>query len=119
VTNLNVKGGPKRVELLRELLQSATLIAKGGPRAATITATRRDARPKAYNPERGADAALVLPACNTEAMQVHLDEIATKITPGAHATSPQHQRCSCPHSPHGWLRYADPLRRPCWCNGQP
>jgi len=36
-------------------------------------------------PERGAGAALVLPACNTEAMQLHLDEIATKITPGAHA----------------------------------
>ena len=29
-------------------------------------------------------AALVLPACNTEAMQLHLGEIATKITPGAH-----------------------------------
>src|SRR5207237_10884699 len=28
---------------------------------------------------------LVLPACNTEAMQLHLNEIATKITPGAHA----------------------------------
>jgi hypothetical protein len=36
-------------------------------------------------PERGADAALVLPACNSEAMQLHLDEIATKIAPGAHA----------------------------------
>jgi hypothetical protein len=36
-------------------------------------------------PERGTGAALVLPACNTEAMQLHLDEIATKITPGAHA----------------------------------
>ena len=36
-------------------------------------------------PERGAGAALVLPACNTEAMQLHLDEIATKVTPGAHA----------------------------------
>ena len=32
-------------------------------------------------PERGAGAALVLPACNTEAMQLHLDEIATKVTP--------------------------------------
>ena len=31
-------------------------------------------------PERGA-APLVLPACNTEAMQLHLDEIATKVTP--------------------------------------
>jgi putative transposase len=36
-------------------------------------------------PERGTGSALVLPACNTEAMQLHLDEIATKITPGAHA----------------------------------
>lgn len=36
-------------------------------------------------PERGIGAALVLPACNSEAMQLHLDEIATKITPGAHA----------------------------------
>jgi hypothetical protein len=36
-------------------------------------------------PERGAGAALVLPTCNTEAMQLHLDEIATKVTPGAHA----------------------------------
>src|SRR5882762_5327674 len=34
-------------------------------------------------PVRGAGAALVLPACNTEAMQLHLDEIATKVTPGA------------------------------------
>jgi hypothetical protein len=36
-------------------------------------------------PERGAGAASVLPACNSEAMQLHLDEIATKVTPGAHA----------------------------------
>ncbi|MGO9699412.1 MAG: IS630 family transposase [Xanthobacteraceae bacterium] len=36
-------------------------------------------------PEHGTGAALVLPACNTEAMQLHLDEIATKVTPGAHA----------------------------------
>ena len=40
---------------------------------------------RVWVPERGAGAALVLPACNTEAMQLHLDEIATKITPGAHA----------------------------------
>ena len=32
-------------------------------------------------PQRGAGAALVLPACNTEAMQLHLDEIATKVAP--------------------------------------
>ena len=36
-------------------------------------------------PERGTGAALVLPACNTEAMQLHLDEIATKVAPNAHA----------------------------------
>ena len=28
---------------------------------------------------------LVLPACNTEAMQLHLDEIATRVAPGARA----------------------------------
>jgi hypothetical protein len=26
----------------------------------------------------------VLPACNCEAVQLHLDEIATKVAPGAH-----------------------------------
>jgi hypothetical protein len=36
-------------------------------------------------PERGAGAALVLPTCNGEAMQLHLDEIATKVAAGAHA----------------------------------
>ena len=34
-------------------------------------------------PQRGAGVALVLPACNTEAMQLHLDKIATKVTPAA------------------------------------
>ena len=33
----------------------------------------------------GTGAALVLPACNSEAMQLHLDEIAIKVSPGAHA----------------------------------
>jgi transposase len=36
-------------------------------------------------PQRGTGAALVLPACNTEAMQLHLNEIATKVASGAHA----------------------------------
>jgi hypothetical protein len=36
-------------------------------------------------PERGTGATLVLPFCNTEAMQIHLDEIATKVAPVAHA----------------------------------
>jgi len=36
-------------------------------------------------PERGSGAALMLPACNSEAMQLHINEIATKVAPGAHA----------------------------------
>jgi hypothetical protein len=36
-------------------------------------------------PERGTGAALVLPFCNTEAMQLHLDAIAARVTAGAHA----------------------------------
>jgi transposase len=36
-------------------------------------------------PERGAGAALILPACNTAAMQLHLEEISGQIAPGAHA----------------------------------
>jgi hypothetical protein len=36
-------------------------------------------------PQHGTGAALVLPACNREAMQLHLDEIASRVTPGAHA----------------------------------
>ena len=36
-------------------------------------------------PDRGVGAGLVLPRCNTQAMQWHLDEIASQVTPGAHA----------------------------------
>jgi hypothetical protein len=36
-------------------------------------------------PEHGTGAALVLPFCNTEAMQLHLDEIAARVSAGAHA----------------------------------
>jgi hypothetical protein len=36
-------------------------------------------------PKQGKGAALVLPACNTEAMNLHLAEIATEIAPGRHA----------------------------------
>lgn len=36
-------------------------------------------------PARGAGAGLVLPRCNTAMMQLHLDEIATQVAPGAHA----------------------------------
>src|SRR5919201_3520183 len=55
------------------------------PRAAHDQRTQSTYLFGAVCPERGAGAALVLPACNTEAMQLHLDEIATNITPGAHA----------------------------------
>lgn len=36
-------------------------------------------------PHEGKGAALVLPACNTEAMSLHLAEIANTVKPGAHA----------------------------------
>src|SRR3954465_4608617 len=56
-----------------------------GPRAIHDQRTQSTYLFGAVCPERGAGAALVLPACNTEAMQLHLDEIATKVTPGQHA----------------------------------
>jgi transposase len=36
-------------------------------------------------PQEGKGAALILPACNTEAMNLHLAEIAETVAPGAHA----------------------------------
>ena len=36
-------------------------------------------------PQQGKGAGLVLPFCNTEAMALHLEEIAAAVTPGAHA----------------------------------
>jgi hypothetical protein len=36
-------------------------------------------------PKNGNGAALILPTCNTEAMNLHLTEIAQMIAPGAHA----------------------------------
>ena len=36
-------------------------------------------------PERGFGAAIIVPAANTDAMSEHLAEIATQVTPGAHA----------------------------------
>ena len=36
-------------------------------------------------PARGTAAALVLPKCNTQAMQWHLEEISSQVSPGAHA----------------------------------
>ena len=48
------------------------------PRAAHDQRTQSSYLFGAVCPERGAGAALVLPACNTEAMQLHLDEIAPR-----------------------------------------
>src|SRR6202166_3653315 len=36
-------------------------------------------------PKQGKGAALILPACNTEAMNLHLIEIAKTVAPGTHA----------------------------------
>ncbi|MBG6206261.1 transposase [Labrenzia sp. EL_126] len=36
-------------------------------------------------PQRGIGAGLVVPRCNTPMMQLHLDEIAAQVAPGAHA----------------------------------
>src|SRR5262249_20623367 len=55
------------------------------PRAAHDQRTQSTYLFGAVCPERGAGAALVLPACNCEAMQLHLDELATKVALGAHA----------------------------------
>ena len=55
------------------------------PRAAHDQRTQSTYLFGAVCPELGTGAALVLPFCNSEAMQLHLDEIATKVTPGAHA----------------------------------
>ena len=57
----------------------------------TPALTLRDQRTKsayifgAICPARGVGAGLVLPRCNTQAMQWHLDEISALVTPGAHA----------------------------------
>ena len=60
-------------------------------RRGTRPSAPRDQRTKsayifgAICPGRGVGAAIVLPRCNTQAMQSHLDEIASQVTPGAHA----------------------------------
>jgi hypothetical protein len=38
-------------------------------------------------PKEGKGAALILPTCNTEAMNLHLVEIAATVAPGAHGLS--------------------------------
>ena len=59
--------------------------------AARVRARRTDQRTAsayifgAICPKHGKGAALIMPRCNTEAMNLHLAEIATQIAPGAHA----------------------------------
>jgi hypothetical protein len=55
------------------------------PRAAHDQRTQSTYLFGAVCPELGTGAALVLPFCNSEAMQLHLNAIATKVSPGAHA----------------------------------
>ncbi len=54
------------------------------PRAARDQRTKSAYIFGAICPERGVGAGLVLPRCNTQAMQWHLDEISSQVTPGAH-----------------------------------
>jgi hypothetical protein len=66
------------------------LVVVGGAVAAEGPRHSRPTHPTTYSlgavcPERGTGAALVLPTFNSEAMQLHLDEIAAKVAPGAHA----------------------------------
>ncbi|HIG41921.1 MAG TPA: IS630 family transposase [Gammaproteobacteria bacterium] len=55
------------------------------PRAAKDQRTKSAYIFGAICPARGVGAALVLPHCNTQAMQWHLDEISSQVSEGAHA----------------------------------
>ena len=55
------------------------------PRAAHDQRTQSTYLFGAVCPEQGKGSGLVLPVCNAEAMQLHLDDIATKVAPRAHA----------------------------------
>ena len=62
----------------------------------TLPTALRDQRTKsayifgAICPARGVGAGLVLPRCNTQAMQWHLDEISALVTPGAQRRLDEH-----------------------------
>ena len=55
------------------------------PRAAKDQRTKWAYIFGAICPTRGVGAGLVLPHCNTQAMQWHLEEISSQVAPGAHA----------------------------------
>src|SRR6476469_1553696 len=76
---------------MKRALVRRTRSPAGGPTAALAQALRgisapprpTSSEPSARSREKGA--ALILPACNTEAMNLHLAEIAKAVAPGAHA----------------------------------
>ena len=81
------RGGNGRSEILlgtfRSFAPTNSPARKGSrPRASHDQRTQSTYLFGAVCPQRGAGAALVLPACNTETMQLHLDGIDTKVTPG-------------------------------------
>src|SRR5690606_41282247 len=87
---LNHRLGTKRASARRTRSPGAGRGAAPGP-ALPRTSAPQDQRTKsayifgAICPAKGKGAGLVLPKCNTAAMQRHLDEIALVVDPGAHA----------------------------------
>ena len=70
--------------------QKTKLTRRWAPRGSRPTAPKDQRTKSAYIfgaicPARGVGAGLVLPRCNTQAMQWHLDEISSQVAPGAHA----------------------------------
>lgn len=70
--------------------QKNKLTRRWAPRGTRPSAPRDQRTQSAYIfgaicPAQGKAAGLVLPRCNTQAMALHLDEIALAVAPGAHA----------------------------------
>jgi len=70
--------------------QKTKLTRRWAPRGSRPRAPKDQRTKSAYIfgaicPGRGVGAGLVLPRCNTQAMQWHLDEISSQVAPGAHA----------------------------------
>jgi hypothetical protein len=69
---------------------STTSSADPAPALRAISAPPRPTS-SAHLPEQGKGAGLILPACNTEAMNLHLVAIAAAVAPGARAVLPADQ----------------------------
>ena len=88
-----ISGSPRRGALAAD--RSGTMDLRGVPhrdrQADAHPSAPRDQRTAstyifgAVCPKQGRGAALILPTCNTEAMNLHLVEIAATVAPGAHA----------------------------------